>query len=169
MLVTKLISECSLIQLTKHADTVSQIWGKYGELWHLCYSEDSWSALAFFTPQGKELDTVTQGSRAAECSYMAARVDINGKGHIADENNKPSVSVAGKYFLLSQEQTLANDGMFGHNYSLFDENFQFFQEEISLMRSCTQPAMTCGKWRCKYCVSASTIRPRDRLIPMISV
>lgn len=75
---------------------------------------------------------------------MAARVDINGKGHIADENNKPSVSVAGEYFLLSQEQTLANDGMFGHNYSLFDENFQFFQEEISLMRSCTQPAMTCG-------------------------
>lgn len=62
---------------------------------------------------------------------------------MADENNKPSVSAAGKYFLSSQEQTLVNDGMFGHNCSLFDENFQFFQEKISLMRLCTQPAMTC--------------------------
>lgn len=49
----------------------------------------------------------------------------------------PFVSVAGKYFLLSQEHILAKYCIFDHNYSLLDENFQFFWEEISLMRSYT--------------------------------
>jgi len=34
---------------------------------------------------------------------------------MVDENKAPSVSVAGKYFLLSQEQIVANYCVFDHN------------------------------------------------------
>lgn len=52
---------------------------------------------------------------------------------MVDENKTPSVSVAGKYFLLSQEQIVANCCMFDHNYILLDENIQFsWEDEIFL-------------------------------------
>lgn len=55
---------------------------------------------------------------------------------MVDENKTPSVSVAGKYFLLSQEQIAAHCSMFDHNYILLDENIQFsWEDEIFLMRS----------------------------------
>lgn len=64
------------------------------------------------------------------------REDVNGKGYMVDENKTPSVSVAEKYFLLSQEQIVANCCMFDHNYILLDENIQFsWEDEIFSMRS----------------------------------
>lgn len=64
------------------------------------------------------------------------REDVNAKGYMVDENNTPSVSVTGKYFLISQEQIVANYCMFDLNYILLDENVQFSWEgEIFLMRS----------------------------------
>lgn len=64
------------------------------------------------------------------------REDVNGKGYMVDENNMPSVSVAGKYFLLSQEHRVANYCMFDHNCILLDENVQFsWEDDIFLMRS----------------------------------
>lgn len=64
------------------------------------------------------------------------REDVNGKGYMVDENNTPSVLVAGKYLLLSQEEIVANYCMFDHNYILLDENVQFsWEDEIFLMRS----------------------------------
>lgn len=64
------------------------------------------------------------------------REDVNGKSYVVDENKTPSVSIAGKYFLLSQEQIVANYCVFYHNYILLDEIVWFsWEDEIFLMRS----------------------------------
>lgn len=139
MLVTKLITECNLIHLTKNREVLSNIWGKYQELFWLCYKEDS-LICGFSHPDIKNQTSSYKGcvlhSANTQQLLGSEREDLNGDGYMVDENKTPSVSVAGKYFLLSQEQIAAHCSMFDHNYILLDENIQFsWEDEIFLMRS----------------------------------
>lgn len=75
-------------------------------------------------------------------------------------------TIAGKYFLFSQEQILANSCMFDHNYIILDENGQFsWEDEMS--------SYTVSKrWHivmCKYCVSAGMLRPGGYLMQAVSL
>lgn len=64
------------------------------------------------------------------------REDVNGKSYVVDENKTPSVSVPGRYFVLSQKQIVVNYCVFYHNYILLDEIVWFsWEDEIFFMRS----------------------------------